>query len=74
MSRILHTGIAGGLLGVTLYLANDVAGEISTYIILRDQAYELAQQSESLKAQIGSPYTLGPWWNARIGKRGPFKL
>ena len=27
----------------------------------------MAQQSESLKNQIGAPYTLGPWYNARIG-------
>ena len=35
MPTILQTAIAGGLLGVTVYLASDVAGDYTTYVILR---------------------------------------
>ena len=35
MPTILQTAIAGGLLGVTVYLGADVAGDYTTYVILR---------------------------------------
>ena len=41
MPTILQTAIAGGLLGVTVYLAADVAGDYTTYVILRYMAYAL---------------------------------
>lgn len=40
---------------------------MSTFLILRKSALRLAESNESLKAQIGHPYSLGPWYNARIG-------
>ena len=64
---IVKNAIAGGLLGVTIYFAADVAGEYTTYVILRDQAVALAGRNGALEKQIGSPFTLGPWYNARIG-------
>lgn len=64
---LLHTAAAGALLGVGLYTAADVAGELTTFGILRSQALQLAENNEELKQQIGSPFTLGPWYNARIG-------
>lgn len=65
---IIKNAIAGGILGVTMYFAADVAGEYTTYAILRDQAVALAERNEALEKQIGSPFTLGPWYNARIGE------
>ncbi len=64
---IVHRVVAGSILGVAIYVGADVAGEYTTYVILRDQANSMAQQNDSLNAQIGAPYTLGPWYNARIG-------
>ncbi len=68
--KLVHTAIAGCILGVGLYVATDVAGEYTTYVILRDQATKLAEDSDRLKKQLGHPFSLGPWYNARIGELG----
>ena len=52
---------------IRLNIDDVVIGDMSTFLILRGSAIKLAEANESLKAQIGHPYTLGPWYNARIG-------
>ena len=57
-------GFVGGLL---IYGTGDVVGELTTYYKLRDSALKYAEQNEDLKAQVGYPFTLGPWYDAKIG-------
>jgi hypothetical protein len=64
---IAHTTVAGCLLGVGLYVGADSLGDFSTYYLLRSKAVALADVNEALQKQIGFPYTLGPWYNARMG-------
>lgn len=64
---LVHTAVAGALLGVCIYTAADVAGDFTTFLILRRQAVHLANENDGLRKQIGFPYSLGPWYNARIG-------
>jgi hypothetical protein len=64
---LLRTATTGVLLGCTIYGIFDVAGEYSTYLALRNKAMELAESDTDLKEQIGHPFTLGPWYNSKIG-------
>lgn len=64
---LIRTTVQGCLLGAGLYLGADVVGEYTTYLRLRDAALEFAETSEELRAQIGHPYSIGPWYNASIG-------
>ena len=36
-----------------------LAGDMSTFLILRRSAMKLAESNDTLKAQIGHPYSLG---------------
>ncbi|EFJ51900.1 hypothetical protein VOLCADRAFT_87563 [Volvox carteri f. nagariensis] len=68
MSRgLVRTAAAGTLLGVSIYVGADVAGEYTTYCALRDQGLAFANQDAALVAQIGTPFEVGPWYNASIG-------
>lgn len=53
--------------GVLVWGAGDVLGEFSTFWKLRDSAMVLANDNQDLKEQIGTPFSLGPWYNASIG-------
>ncbi|GAX72621.1 hypothetical protein CEUSTIGMA_g77.t1 [Chlamydomonas eustigma] len=64
---LFHTALAGCIGGVAMYVAADVGGDYTTYVILRNVAMQLAESNEGLKKQIGHPFSLGPWYNARIG-------
>jgi hypothetical protein len=36
-----------------------LAGDMSTFLILRRSAMKLAESNDTLKAQIGHPYSIG---------------
>ena len=64
---LLRTAAAGALLGVGIYVGADVVGEYTTYKALRAHGVALAAKDEALLAQLGEPFSDGPWWNASIG-------
>jgi hypothetical protein len=64
---LLRTAAAGCLLGASIYVGADVVGEYTTYQALRVQGLALAAKDEALRAQLGEPFSDGPWWNASIG-------
>lgn len=64
---LVRPAVSGLLLGACLYTAHDVAGEYTTYVRLRDQGLQYAEQDEELAKQIGRPFEDGPWYNASIG-------
>lgn len=70
MRVLVRNAVMGFVGGVLVWNTADVAGELTTYYKLRDQALELAEQSQELKAQLGHPFVTGPWYDVRIGFPG----
>ncbi len=63
IAKTAGVGFAGGVL---LWFVNDVLGEFTTMTRLREKGVSLAEQSDALKAQIGFPYSVGPWYQTTI--------
>lgn len=64
---LVKTAGIGFVGGVLIWGAGDVLGEFSTFWKLQQGALKLANENQELKDQIGTPFSVGPWYNASIG-------
>jgi hypothetical protein len=67
MSRFARVALGGALLAGVVGLSADLANDVVTYSILKEQAVELAGKDESLCELIGEPFVTGPWYSSSIG-------
>lgn len=61
------SAIGGVALGVSLYAVTELAGDMSTFFLLRTKALALSNDNQELKDRLGHPFSVGFWYNSRIG-------